>query len=64
MPSLPGTSRTDPWWDLDGTGARRTRLRQRMVATLAFMLAIASCGLTAAVWIREVGPLFAGRLGG
>jgi hypothetical protein len=55
--------RTDPWWDLDGAGVRRERLRRRIVGGLAFVLAVASCGLTAAAWIREFGPLIAARLG-
>jgi hypothetical protein len=63
MPTLPGLGRNDPWWDLDGKGARRTRLRQRIVASLAFALAIVSLGLTAAVWIREVAPVILARLG-
>ena len=63
MPTLPALGRNDPWWDLDGAGARRTRLRQRIVASVAFALAIASCGLTAAAWLREVGPVILARLG-
>jgi hypothetical protein len=62
LPSLlPG--RRDPWWDLEGSGARHQRLRGRVVSLLAFALAIASCGLTAAVWFRLVGPEILARLG-
>jgi hypothetical protein len=63
MSFLPRLHRTDPWWDLDGRGARRTRLRRQIEADVAFALAVVSCGLTAAAWIREVGPLIAARLG-
>lgn len=63
MPSLPGLHRNDPWWDLDGRGARRTRLRTQVEGAIAFALAIASCGLTAAMWAREVGPVILTRLG-
>ncbi|HYM85019.1 MAG TPA: hypothetical protein VEY67_12810 [Candidatus Dormibacteraeota bacterium] len=63
MPSLRVVGRTDPWWDLDGKGARRTRLRQRVVAALAFGLAVASCGTAAAMWIRLLGPAVLARLG-
>lgn len=62
MPSLRLVGRNDPWWDLDGRGARRTRLRHRVVAALAFMLASASCGLTLAAWVREVGPVIVAHL--
>ena len=46
----------DPWWD-DGVGAKKTRLRQRVMATTAFGTAVTACGLTAAVWLRELSPL-------
>ena len=67
MPSRTLTSllpaRRNPWWDLEGSGARRTRLRRHLVSLLAFTLAIVSCGLTAAAWIRLVGPEILNRLG-
>ncbi len=52
----------DPWWD-DGAGARRTRVRRRVLGAVAFALAIAACGLTAAVWIQLVGPAASRLLG-
>jgi hypothetical protein len=52
----------DPWWD-DGTGARRTRTRRRVIGHFALALAIIACGLTAAAWLREVLPA-AGQLFG
>ncbi len=47
--------RRDPYWD-DGQGARRRRLVQRSEARLALALAIAACGLTAAMWLRQILP--------
>ena len=48
----------DPFWD-DGRGARRRNMVQRTEASLALILAIAACGLTAAMWLRQVIlPLF------
>ena len=46
----------DPFWD-DGQGARRLQLRKRITGNLALVIAIVACGLTAAMWIREVGPV-------
>jgi hypothetical protein len=57
MQLLGSASRSDPWWDLDGKGVKRERIRRRIVGGLAFALAIAACGITAAQWIREVAPL-------
>jgi hypothetical protein len=51
--------RRDPWWD-DGTGARRTRTRQRVVAAAAFALAVTSCGITTAMWLRVLLPMVGG----
>lgn len=63
LPSPRRRSRTDPWWDLEGAGVRRERLRQRIVGGLAFILAAGSCGLTAAAWVRVLGPVILARLG-
>lgn len=50
--------RRDPFWE-DGKGARRRNLRVRIEGIVALALAIAACGLTAAMWIRQVVlPLF------
>ena len=49
--------RRDPFWD-DGKGARRRNLRLRIEGLLAVTLAIAACGLTAAMWLRQVLPVF------
>jgi hypothetical protein len=53
-----GTLR-DPF---EGYGAVRTRRRLRVEGLMALALAIVACGLTAAVWMRELAPL-AHRLG-
>jgi hypothetical protein len=46
----------DPWWDLEGRGARRSRIRHKIVAEIAFALAVVACGLTAAAWLRALAP--------
>ena len=51
-----GRGRRDPFWD-DGVGVRRSRLRHRIVGSLAFALAIAACGLTSAMWLRALAPV-------
>ena len=47
----------NPWYDLEGRGAYRTRLRVRLTTDLAFAVAIVACGLTAAAWIVQSGVL-------
>ena len=34
----------DPWWDLEGQGAKRSRIHHKIVADIAFALAIVACG--------------------
>jgi hypothetical protein len=48
--------RRDPYWD-DGKGARRRQLRLRIEGFLALALALAACGLTAAMWARQLLPV-------
>ena len=48
--------RRDPYWD-DGKGARRRQLRLRIESFLALALALTACGLTAAMWLRQVLPV-------
>jgi hypothetical protein len=48
-------ARRDPWFE-DGKGARRDRTRRRLTGGLAFLLAVAACGLTTAAWLRIVLP--------
>jgi len=52
-----GSARRDPWWDLDGAGVKRDRVRRQWVGTAAFAISIVACGLTAAAWIRATEPL-------
>jgi hypothetical protein len=47
-------SRRDPF---EGHGAVRTRRRLRIEGLVALALAIVACGVTAAVWLRELAPL-------
>jgi hypothetical protein len=49
----------DPY---EGSSAYRRRMRVRIEGLIAFALAIWACGLTAAMWIRTLFPLF-DRLG-
>ena len=51
-----GRAGRDPWWD-DGVGAKKTRVRKRAVALTAFTAAVAACGLTTAMWVRELMPV-------
>jgi len=53
--------RRDPFWD-DGKGARRRQLRVRIEGTIAFALAMAACGLTAAMWLRQLLPVVGIRI--
>jgi hypothetical protein len=56
-------NRTDPWWDLEGAGVRRERLRQRIVGGVAFALAVTATGLVGALWYRLLEPLVPRLLG-
>jgi hypothetical protein len=47
----------DPWWGLEGTGAKRTRRRVMLESVIAVTLAAAACGLVAAAWLRDLMPL-------
>jgi hypothetical protein len=42
----------------EGTGAYRRNLRVRVEGGIAFTLALIACGLTAAVWLRALAPVF------
>ena len=42
----------------EGSGAHRTRLRLRIEGFIAFTLALAACGITAAMWLRTLAPMF------
>ena len=53
----------DPWWD-DGVNARRSHRRTRVVSAIAIVLAIGACGLTLAMWVREIAPVAERMLAG
>jgi len=55
--------RRDPWWDLEGRSAKRSRIRHKIMADIAFALAIVACGLTAATWLRILLPVFSQKFG-
>jgi hypothetical protein len=55
--------RANPWWDLEGSGVRRDRLRRRIVGGVAFVLAVAASGITAAAWYRLLEPVVPRLLG-
>jgi len=42
----------------EGSGAYRKRLRLRTEGFIAVSLAIAACGLTAAMWFKTLLPVF------
>jgi hypothetical protein len=46
--------RTDAWWDLEGTGARRRRIRQRIFAFIAFVIAVGACVAVGYGWYRAI----------
>jgi hypothetical protein len=48
--------RRDPFWE-DGKGARRRNVRLRIETYVALVLAVMACGLTAAMWLREILPM-------
>jgi hypothetical protein len=54
----------DPFWGMDGRGAKRTRIRVKLESDLAFAIAIVACGLTAAAWIQVLAPVLAQKLAG
>ena len=47
----------DPFWDLEGRGARKTRRQYTVVSYLAFAIAVVACGLTAATWVSALVPV-------
>lgn len=50
--SVPG--RRDPWWGLEGKGARRLRTRIFIESGLAFILAIGAFSFVLAIWVAAV----------
>ena len=55
--------RHDPWWDLEGRGAKRSRIRHKIASDFAFAMAVVACGLTAAAWLRVLLPVVTQKLG-
>lgn len=53
----------DPFWDLEGRGAKKTRRNNTIVSYLAFSIAVVACGMTAAAWLRILVPVFSQKLG-
>jgi hypothetical protein len=53
----------DPFWDLEGRGAKRQRIRIKIESDIAFALAVVACGLTAAAWLRILVPVILGKFG-
>jgi hypothetical protein len=47
----------DPFWGDEGSGAKRTRRRIKAEGIIAIVLAIAACGLIAALWLRMLAPI-------
>jgi hypothetical protein len=42
----------------EGSGAYRKRLRLRVEGAIAIALALFACGLTMAMWLRALAPVF------
>jgi hypothetical protein len=47
---------TDPFWDLDGAGVKRARIKRRVVGAIALAIAIVATGLTAVAWLQTLAP--------
>ena len=45
MPQLSRSTHHDPFWDMDGQGARRSRLRRRFVKFAVALIAVLVLGL-------------------
>ena len=50
----------DPY---EGSSAYRRRMRERIEGFIALTLAIWACGLTTAMWLRTLSPLFERLIG-
>jgi hypothetical protein len=47
---------SDPYWDMDGAGVKRARIKRRIVGAAAFAIAVVATGITAAAWLRTLAP--------
>jgi len=45
MPQLTRSPDHDPFWDMDGKGARRSRLRRRFVRSAVLVIAVLAVGV-------------------
>ena len=48
-------NRRDPWWDVEGSAARRGRRRHRFVAISAFVASIAAVSGATYAWAIHLG---------
>ena len=48
-------NRRDPWWDVEGSAARRDRRRHRLVAMTAFVASIAAVSGATYAWAIHLG---------
>ena len=48
-------NRRDPWWDVEGSAARRDRRRHRLVAMTAFFASIAAISGATYAWAIHLG---------
>jgi len=62
MPFVLFAPRRDPWWDVDGPAARRTRRRQRLVSFAAFVSSVFAVTGSAYVWAFHLGLVGSLRL--
>ena len=57
MPRIHAADHHDPFWDMDGKGARRTRLRRKFVRTAVYLVALmtllAASILIGLSWMRR-----------
>jgi hypothetical protein len=47
--------RRDPWWDVEGSAARRDRRRRRLIATTAFVASLAALSGATYAWAIHLG---------
>jgi hypothetical protein len=48
-------NRRDPWWDVEGSAARRERRRRRRTALMAFAASLAAVSGATFVWAVHLG---------
>jgi hypothetical protein len=48
-------NRRDPWWDVEGSAARRDRRRHQLVAMTAFVASIAAVSGATFAWAIHLG---------